>query len=101
MVLTIRESRKFQLSCQEQSNGDALQGVSYTSFFDFEQMLVGREEKLYTHLRGAFSIARFDNLGNARAYESWNEHQGWLHVFYVYAKDRILTANMGAIGMNN
>lgn len=63
-------------------------------------MLVGREEKLYTHLRGAFSVARFDNLGNARAYESWNEHQGWLHVFYVYAKDRILTANMGAIGLN-
>ena len=44
-------------------------------------MLVGREEELYTQLRGAFSIARFDNLGNARAYESWNEHQGWLHVF--------------------
>ena len=47
-------------------------------------MLVGREEELYTHLRGAFSVARFDNLGNARAYESWNEHQDWLHVFYVY-----------------
>ena len=63
-------------------------------------MLVGREEELYTHLRGAFSIARSDNLGNARAYESWNEHQDWLHVFYVYAKDRILTADMGAIGLS-
>ena len=30
-------------------------------------MLVGREEELYTHLRGAFSVARFDILGNAKA----------------------------------
>lgn len=37
LVLTIRESRKFQLSCQEQSNGDALQGVLYTALFGFEQ----------------------------------------------------------------
>ena len=28
---------------------------------------VGREGELYTHSRGAFSIARFDNLGNAKA----------------------------------
>lgn len=32
--MTIRESRKFQLSCQEQSNGDALQGVSYIATVD-------------------------------------------------------------------
>ena len=30
-------------------------------------MFVGREEELYTHLRGAFSVARFDILGNAKA----------------------------------
>lgn len=30
-------------------------------------MLVGREEELYTHLRGAFIVARFDILGNAKA----------------------------------
>ena len=45
---------------QKQSNGDALWGVLYTALFGFEQMLVGREEELYTQLRGAFSIARFD-----------------------------------------
>ena len=50
-------------------------------------MLVGREEELYTHLRGAFSVARFDNLGNARDYKSWNEHQDWLHVFLCYMRE--------------
>lgn len=33
-------------------------------------VFVGREGKLYTHSRGAFSIARFDNLGNAKALTS-------------------------------
>ena len=28
---------------------------------------------LYIHIRGAFSVARFDGQGNARAYELWNE----------------------------
>ena len=37
--------------------------------------------KLYTHQRGAFGVARFDNLGNAKAFTQWNERQDWLHVF--------------------
>ncbi|MDY4498128.1 MAG: hypothetical protein SPE04_00910 [Prevotella sp.] len=28
---------------------------------------------LYIHIRGAFSVARFDKKGNAKAYRSWNE----------------------------
>ena len=28
---------------------------------------------LYIHIRGAFSVARFDLQGNAKAYRSWNE----------------------------
>ena len=39
---------------------------------------------LYTHQRGAFDVARFDNLGNAKAFTQWNERQDWLHVFYAY-----------------
>lgn len=27
----------------------------------------------YIHIRGAFSVARFDLQGNAKAFESWNE----------------------------
>ena len=68
-------------------------------FLASSNMLVGREE-LYTHLRGVFSIARFDNLGNARAYESWNEHQDWLHVFFMYIHNiNIATANWGVVGI--
>ena len=31
--------------------------------------------EIYTHRRGAFSVARFDNPGNAKAFTAWNEHQ--------------------------
>ena len=53
---------QLQTECQEQSNGDALQGVLYTALFGFEQMLVGREEELYTHLRGAFSVVHWKTI---------------------------------------
>ena len=52
-------------------------------------MLVGREEELYTHLRGAFSVARFDLSGNAKAFLSWNEQQDWLHAF-IYINQLLL-----------
>ena len=39
---------------------------------------------IYIHIRGAFSVARFDRQGNAKAFESWNEQQDWLHVFFVF-----------------
>ena len=39
---------------------------------------------IYSHLRGAFSVARFDLSGNAKAFLSWNEQQDWLHAFYLY-----------------
>jgi hypothetical protein len=28
---------------------------------------------IYLHRRGAFGVARFDNLGDARAFTAWNE----------------------------
>ena len=28
---------------------------------------------IYMHQRGAFSVARFDNPGNAKAFIEWNE----------------------------
>ena len=63
-------------------------------------MLVGREEELYTHLRGAFSVARFDILGNAKALTRGTSDRTGSTFFYAYVKDRILTANMGAIGLS-
>ena len=41
-------------------------------------ILVARRQNrdiIYLHLRGAFDVARFDNLGNARAFTAWNEQQ--------------------------
>ena len=47
-------------------------------------MLVGREEELYTHLRGAFSVARFDILGNAKALTRGTSDRTGSTFFYVY-----------------
>ena len=52
-------------------------------------MLVGREEELYTHLRGAFSVARFDILGNAKALTRGTSDRTGSTFFYVYAKINI------------
>ena len=55
--------------------------------------------KICIHIRGAFSVARFDLPGNAKAFRMWNEWQDWLHVFYF-----CMIANNnrqgGAIGTN-
>ena len=37
----------------------------------------------------AFSVARFDLSGNAKAFLSWNEQQDWLHVF-IYINQLLL-----------
>ena len=38
----------------------------------------------YIHHRGAFSVARFDKLGNAKALHREASDRDWLHVFFVY-----------------
>ena len=48
---------------------------------------------IYSHLRGAFSVARFDLSGNAKAFLSWNEQQNWLHAFYLYKSTTTLLIN--------
>ena len=47
-------------------------GVLYISFIGiiYYDVDVGI---LYIHIRGAFSVARFDNPGNAKAFIAWNE----------------------------
>ena len=39
---------------------------------DFCRSLL-RVLSIYVHRRGAFGVARFDNLGDARAFTLWNE----------------------------
>ena len=51
------------------------------------------------HIRGAFSVARFDLPGNAKAFRMWNEWQDLLHVlcFCMIANNN---RQGGAIGTN-
>ena len=62
-------------------------------------MLVGREEELYTHLRGAFSVARFDILGNAKALTRGTSDRTGSTFFYAYVKLNEITANQGVVGL--
>ena len=53
------------------------------------------------HIRGAFSVARFDLPGNAKAFRMWNEHQDWLHVFFICMQTHIfIDRQEGAVGKN-
>ena len=91
---------QFEQSCQEQSNGNASWGVLYTAPIGFERFYrpLSRVFPIYVHRRGAFGVARFDNLGDARAFTAWNEWQDWLHVFMYIYQPFIKHANMVAVG---
>ena len=62
----VSESRTFNTSCQKQSN----QNASWVYYIHSSLTLVNSNVDvgvLYIHIRGAFSVARFDKKGNARA----------------------------------
>ena len=76
LVLT-HENFANSTDCQKQGNGGRPMGVYYIhSFRRFSWHLFVKRSTtgtIYTHIRGAFSVARFDNPGNAKAFLSWNE----------------------------
>ena len=73
---------QIQSDCQKQSNGNAPWDVyiqpSLAPFDNSQWWVV-----IYMHHRGAFSVARFDNQGNARAFIAWNEWQTG-STFFLY-----------------
>ena len=75
LVLTIEELRKLYGLSKTKQRG-RLMGVLYP-FLPFFLLTFACQEingiELYIHIRGAFSVARFDNPGNAKAFLSWNE----------------------------
>ena len=74
---------------QKQSNGDA-SWVYYTQpslALCYRYWQQGWCKLLYIHTRGAFSVARFDEQGNAKAFRMWNERQDWLHVLFICMPD--------------
>lgn len=79
LILTIQELRNFKTSSQKQSNGNAPFKVYVTIRLvdDVQQKLYSlvSECKYICTSRGAIRVARFDLMGNAKAFESWNERQ--------------------------
>ena len=78
-------------------------GMYYIHLFSFRHLLcllVGKEI-IYLHRRGAFSVARFDRLGNARAFTRWNEWQNGSTLFrFCIPNNWYQQPNLGAIGCN-
>ena len=58
---------QIQTDCQEQSNGDAPWDVYIQPALVVGVSSMTLQGEIYIHRRGAFSVARFDNQGNARA----------------------------------
>ncbi|MBQ2366150.1 MAG: hypothetical protein II293_03215 [Bacteroidaceae bacterium] len=75
---------QLQTNCQEQSNGNAPWDVYIQSVLAIDEM-VNVFGVLYIHQRGAFSVARFDNLGQCEGLYSVERVTDWLHAFlYMY-----------------
>ena len=75
------------MDCQKQSNGDAPWDVYIQPALAIGANLYVLQGDIYTHRRGAFSVARFDNPGNAKAFTAWNEHQTGSTFFCVYVRE--------------
>ena len=59
-------------------------------------VFVGREGELYTHSRGAFSIARFDNLGNAKALTRGTSSRLAPRFFFCISKKHNINGQSGS-----
>ena len=66
---------QIQRQIKNKATKNASWGVLYTDLIGFNRFLdcCQRVDSIYLHWRGAFSVARFDLSGNARAYIAWDE----------------------------
>lgn len=101
LVLTIWESRKFngksRTKQRKRHMGCIISCLCHTLVL--AEVCIG----VYIHHRGAFSVARSDLPGNARAFRLWNEWQDRLHVFVscMLNQQSFFTAITGADGNKN
>ncbi len=61
----VLELRKFKQIVKNKATGTPHGMFIYSPYWLF--VIIADKGKLYTHQRGAFDVARFDNLGNAKA----------------------------------
>ena len=99
LVLTVRESRKFQSSCQKQSNGNVLWGVLYTALIGYECILAFVTLRVsYIHaLTWGFQRCSFRQLGQCESLRIVERATDWLHVLRMYVRTKLLTANLGSL----
>ena len=100
LVLTCRNLAVHDTICQKQSNAERLMRcIIYSSHWlrTFYRSL-SRVHSIYLHWRGAFGIARFDNLGDARASTRGTSDRTGSALFSYVFKPSINYVNMVAIG---
>ena len=78
------ELRNFKQNVKNKATGTPYKVYYIQPSLASSNMLVGREEELYTHLRGAFIVARFDILGNAKALTRGTSDRTGSTFFNVY-----------------
>ena len=76
---------------------ERLMGVLYTFLIDIgnSNVDVGNQ---YIHIRGAFSVARFDLQGNAKAFMRGTSDRTGSTFYFVYVK-RVITSCVGGHSM--
>ena len=75
LVLTVEELRKLIDKSRTKQRGRLMVMYYIQSSQVMNALVIYNQMRyiIYKHLRGAFSVARFDLSGNAKAFLSWNE----------------------------
>ena len=100
LVLTCRNLAVHDTICQKQSNAERLMRCIICcphwlrTFF----RSLSRVHSIYLHRRGAFGVARFDKLGDARASTRGTSDRTGSALFSYVFKPSINYVNMVAIG---
>ena len=91
----VLELRNFRQIVKNKATGTPHGMFIYNPHWLF--VFIAEREKLYTHQRGAFGVARFDNLGNAKALtRGTSDRTG--STFFVYICLNKLWNYIGSLG---
>jgi len=78
----VLELRNFKLSVKNKATGTPHGVFIYNPHWLY--VFIAEREKLYTHQRGAFGVARFDRQGNAKALTRGTSDRTGSTFLYVY-----------------
>ena len=89
LVLTIEELRKLSQVIKSKATGAPQKVYCMPTFFFFRLTAGLGKGRSYIYISVGLSVARFDDLGNAKAFLLWNERQNGSTFFCVYYNDRL------------